>query len=360
MLKLPALRADNHAQGARISVCIPARDEANNIQSCLKSVLASRWPNLEVIVVDDRSEDGTADAAGLVAQEDDRVRVVAGTEPPSGWAGKPWACARAAGEATGELLCFVDADVRLAPDAIPALADEMIRRDCRLISAYGSWTLVGFWERAVVPAVGWLIRGAMDLDAANDPGRPQAFANGQLIMVERGAYEAMEGHGVVRDQVLEDVRLAEQFKRRGNNCAMVVAPWAFTVRLYSSLGEIFSGYAKNLYEGMGRSPVIGLGAVLFIVVGALLPFALLFFGLYARLSLGWGIPEWHWLSWCAGLCLLQVIFRWRLERRDGRSGAIAWAHPIANVVLVAILLRSIFSVEVKWKGRGFVDGRAQP
>ena len=340
-------------------MCIPARDEIVNIRPCIEAVLESRWPDLEVIVVDDRSRDGTADAARMLAKDDDRVRVIDGTEPPSGWAGKPWACARAAGESTGDLLCFVDADVRLAPDAIVALADEMVRRGAGLISGYGSWTLVSFWERVVVPAVGWLIRGAVDLNAANDPGRPEAFANGQVIMVQRGAYEAMEGHSVVRDQVLEDVRLAEQFKRRGHTCAMTVAPWAFQVRLYHSLGEIFRGYSKNLYEGMGRSPITGLGAVLFIFVGALLPFAALGFGLVARLVWNWAIPGNFWLAWCAAVCALQLVFRWRLERRDGRSGAIAWAHPLANLVLVAILLRSIFSMEVRWKGRGYVDGRAK-
>jgi glycosyltransferase involved in cell wall biosynthesis len=360
MLQRPSLGSDNPAAGAKISVCIPARNEVVNISACLQAVLASRWPDLEVIVVDDRSRDGTAEAAGLVASEDERVRVVLGTEPPSGWAGKPWACARAAGEATGDLLCFVDADVRLAPDALGALAGEMVRRGSGLISAYGSWTLVGFWERVVVPAVGWLIRGAVDLNAVNDPGRPEAFANGQLIMVQRVAYEAMEGHGVVRDQVLEDVRLAEQFKRRGHAATMLVAPWAFQVRLYHSLGEIFRGYAKNLYEGMGRSPAIGLGAVLFIFVGALLPFGVLGIGLLGRLAWGWAVPEDVWLVWCALVCMLQVVFRWRLERRDGRSGAMAWAHPLANMVLVVILLRSIFAMEVTWKGRGYVDGRARP
>jgi glycosyltransferase involved in cell wall biosynthesis len=357
-LERPVLGEAGLAEGVKISVCIPARDEVLNIGPCLEAVLQSRWHELEVIIVDDRSRDGTADAARLAAAGDARVRVIEGTEPPAGWAGKPWACARAAGEATGEILCFVDADVRLEPDAISALAGELLRRGAGLISAYGSWTLVGFWERVLVPAVGWLIRGAVDLNAANDPGRPEAFANGQLIMVDRLAYEAMDGHGVVRDQVLEDVRLAEQFKRRGNACAMVVAPWAFQVRLYTSLGEIFRGYTKNLYEGMGRSPAIGLGAVLFIFVGALLPFFVLALGLVARLLWGWGVPESPWLFWCAGVCLLQLIFRWGLERRDGRSGAIAWAHPLANVVLVAILLRSIFAMEVSWKGRGLVDGRA--
>ncbi len=344
----------------RLSICIPARDEVVNIGRSVTAALQTRWPELEVIVVDDRSRDGTAEAARLAGKGDPRLRVVEGVEPPAGWAGKPWACARAAGEARGEVICFVDADVVLDPDAVPALIGAMLERRLSLVSAFGTWELVGFWERVVIPAVGWLIRGAVDLDRVNDPGRPEAFANGQIILVERSAYEGMDGHGVVRDQILEDVRLAERFKRRGRAVGLMVAPWAFRVRLYSSLGEIVRGYAKNLYEGMGRKPILGFGAVLFIFVGSLLPFLALIGGIYVRASWGWGIPGDGWLLWTAVVCILQVIFRWRLERRDGRSGAIAWAHPLANIVLVAILIRSMFAIEVRWKGRGFVDGRSAP
>ena len=81
-------------------------------------------------------------------------------------------------------------------------------------------------------------------------------------------------------------------------------------------------------------------------------------GAYARWNWGWGFPEDEWLIWCFLVCLLQIIFRWRLERRDGRSGGMAIAHPLANVLLVVIILRSMFAVEVKWKGRGYVDGQA--
>jgi len=341
----------------RLSICIPARDEVVHIGRCVKAALATHWPDLEVIVVDDQSRDATAEAARLAGEGDARLRVIAGTDRPPNWAGKPWACARAAGEARGDILCFVDADVILDPDAIPALVRALVDRQLSLVSAFGTWELVGFWERVVIPAVGWLIRGAVDLNRVNDPGRPEAFANGQIILVERHAYDGLDGHGSVRDQILEDVRLAEQFKRRGHSVGLFVAPWAFQVRLYQTLGQIVRGYAKNLYEGMGRQPVIGLGAVLFIFVGALLPYLGLATGLYVRWSWGWGIPGDGWLIWTAVVCALQLVFRWCLERRDGRSGAIAWAHPLANLVLVAILFRSMFAMEVRWKGRGFVDGR---
>jgi chlorobactene glucosyltransferase len=345
--------------GPLVSICIPARNEAKNIGACVAAALAVRWPALEVVVVDDRSEDGTGDAARAAGAGDPRLHVIGGTEPPPGWAGKAWACTRAAGEAQGRWLLFLDADVRIDPDALAALMPIAQREELRLLSVFGTWELVSFWERALIPTVGWLIRGAVDLDRVNDPTRAEAFANGQLILVEREAYDYVGGHGVVRDRILDDVSIAEAFKRRGLHIGLRPAPWLFRVRLYRSLGEIVSGYGKNLYEGMGRRPTIGLGAVLFIFIGTLLPFVAVAAGVLGRLVLGWGVPGWGWVAWFGLVCALQFLFRVQVERHDGRSGGIAWAHPLANVMLVAIILRSMFWVEASWKGRRFVDGRAQ-
>lgn len=341
-----------------LSICIPARNEAENIGPCIAAALAARWPLLEVILVDDRSTDGTADAALAASGGDERLRIISGTEPRPGWAGKNWACARAAGEARGELLLFIDADVCIDPDAPAALISTLQEERLGLLSIFGTWDVQGFWERAVIPAVGWLIRGAVDLDRVNDPGRSEAFANGQLILVHREAYDQIGGHEAVRDQILDDVRLAEAFKRHGSRIGLRLGEWVFRVRLYRSLSEIIAGYSKNLYEGMGRQPVIGLGAILFILVGTLVPFLGLFLGVVARVGLGWGMPKTGWLVALALICLLQLGFRYRIDRRDGRSGRDAWTHPLANTVLIWILFRSVFFVQTKWKGRTFVDGRA--
>ncbi len=341
-----------------VSICIPARNEELNIGECIKAALAVDWPELEVLVVDDRSEDRTREMALQAANGDARLRIVEGVEPPTGWAGKPWACYRAAKESRGAWLVFVDADVRLHPKSIQAIVETVQTNELSMLSLFGTWIVEGFWERTLIPAVGWLIRGAVDLDKVNDISQPDAFANGQCIAIQRAAYFGVEGHKSVRAQVLEDVRFAEVVKRNGMAVQVRPAPWAFRVRLYRSLGEIVNGYTKNLYEGLGRSPVAGFGAALFLFVCALLPFLLAVIGGFGYAFLGWRLLSLSQVLWLWGIVGLQTLFRYRQERRDGRSGHFALAHPLANVLLIWILLRSTTKVSVAWKGRTFVDGKA--
>ena len=342
-----------------VSICIPARNEALNIGECVRAALASDWPELEVIVVDDRSDDGTGDMARDAANGDSRLHIVDGVEPPMGWAGKPWACFRAAKESKGAWLVFVDADVRLHPKAVQAIVETAKENNLAMLSLFGTWIVEGFWEKVLVPAVGWLIRGAVDLDKVNDISQIEAFANGQCIAIQRSAYFTIEGHKSVRDQVLEDVRFAEVVKRKGLAVQVRPAPWAFRVRLYRSLSEIINGYTKNLYEGLGRNPVAGFGAALFLFICALLPFVLAVSLTIGTILLGWQVINVATVLWLWGVVALQTLFRYRQELRDGRDGRFAFCHPLANLLVIWILLRSTTKVTVQWKGRSFVDGKAE-
>jgi hypothetical protein len=341
----------------RLTVCIPARNEAHQIVACVRAALAQDHPDLDVLVVDDCSTDGTGDV--VRALNDTRVRVVTNTPPPPGWAGKPWACRRAASEADGAHLLFVDADVELAPWAARRAAEVLIDRRLALLSLFGSWRLETFWERVAIPVIGWFIRGATDVGAVNTPGRPEAFANGQFILVDRAAYESIGGHGAVKGEVLDDVRLARAVKQRGHAIGLYAAPDAFRVRLYRNLGEIVAGYGKNLYEGMDRRPVVALGALFAIFVSAVLPWVVLALAIVAPPAVLTGLraPA-LWVAWMAAVCALPVVFRWRVERADGRAGWLALTHPLGNLVLAAVLLRAVFAVRTTWKGRVFHDGKA--
>ena len=138
--------------------------------------------------------------------------------------------------------------------------------------------------------MGWLIRGAVDLDRVNDISQIEAFANGQCIAMQRAAYFTIEGHKSVRDQVLEDVRFAEVVKRKGMAVQVRPAAWAFRVRLYSSLSEIINGYTKEFIRGaQTQSSSAGFGAALFLFICALLPFVLALSCTVGMLFFGWKV-----------------------------------------------------------------------
>ncbi len=343
----------------RLSVIIPARNEALNIETCVRAALASTHPNLEVIVVDDSSTDGTARLALQAAAGDPRVRVHTAAALPTGWAGKPWACQQGAHLATGAHLLFIDADVQLNPEAALSAAKVLEGRALDLLSGFGTWRLDSFWERAAIPVIGWFIRGAIHIEAVNLPGRPEAFANGQFILVRRGPYEAIGGHAAVQAEVLDDVRLARAMKKRAYALGLYFAPELFSVRLYRGLGEIVAGYGKNLYEGMDRKPHVAIIALLFLFVTLGAPWVALSVGLADTTLLrnALGEPR-FWLAWLALNCALPIGLRWRLERVEGRSGALAWMHPLGNIVLGVVLFRALTAVRSSWKGRVFHDGKA--
>ncbi len=328
-----------------VEVLIPARNEEGRIGAAVRAVCAC--PGVQrLVVVDDQSTDGTY--AEAVAAADARVVVRRARPRPSGWAGKPLACAEAAAGAEAEWLLFVDADVELEPDAVRSAVAQAEASGADLLSLFGTWKLVSWPERWFIPAVGWFIRGAFDPDRVNRGDL--VFANGQFILVRRSFYEQAGGHAAVHDAVLDDVGLAKAAAAAGGAVRLYYAPWAFQVRLYTSTAEIWNGYRKNLFEGLGRRPALAVAACVGVFATTSLP-------LFLGLPLGWADGV------AGGLCLaivaLIVLFRYRLERRDGRSGAVAWAHPFAGTFLAAVLLASAISPKVQWKGRSFAGGRSE-
>ena len=151
-----------------LSIIIPARNEAAHIEGCVRAALASRWTGeLEVVVVDDRSTDGTTERLAALAASDARVRTVPGADPPPGWLGKPHALHIAQAHARGEWLLFIDADVRLKPDGAARLVGAAVAQGAEMASALGQLEVETFWERVVQTRIGALIAGG------NPPARGQ-------------------------------------------------------------------------------------------------------------------------------------------------------------------------------------------
>jgi chlorobactene glucosyltransferase len=343
-----------------VSIVVPARDEAATIERCARSALASAWPRLEVLVVDDHSTDGTGEIARRIAAGDGRLRVVEPAALPEGWFGKPWACQSGFAASRGEVVLFVDADTWQAPDLVARAVNAMRARGAGLLSVDAEQELDSFWEKVVQPqvfAMLWARFGGTEVVNESTNVRDK-IANGQCILVRRDAYLAVGGHRAVRDQVAEDLMLAQRFFLAGLNPVLVLGGGRIRTRMYTSLAALVRGWTKNAWAG-GREAMPGghIGRALF-PLALVLPTLLL---LAPPLALAWtaatgtiggvlGVAA--AIATAASLAWWVFVYCWL-----GQSPFWAPLYPLGTAILLWIMLRAIVrGRRVAWKGREYVTG----
>lgn len=268
-LRTPALEPAPVTE--RVSVLLPVRDEADRIEACLAAIREQvQVSDLEILVLDDGSRDGTAELARKAADGDPRVRILDGTPPPPGWLGKPHACAQLAEAATGAVLVFVDADVVLAPHAVAATVELLRASGLDLVCPYPRQLAVSPAERLVQPLLQWSWLTTLPLELAERSPRPSLTAgNGQLLAVDAKSYLRAGGHAAVRDQVLDDVALVRAVKASGGAGGVVDGTQVATCRMYDGWADLRDGYTKSLWAAFGSragaAGVIGLLALTYVV-----------------------------------------------------------------------------------------------
>jgi chlorobactene glucosyltransferase len=340
-----------------VSVIIPARNERRNIERCVKSVLRTDYPRMEAIVVDDHSTDGTGDIARGIAAEDSRLRVIEAPSLPTGWFGKQWACATGARIAQGELLLFTDADTRHEHDLLPRAVNAMRSDNADLLTIAGHQEMHSFWERVIQPQLFGMLafRFGGTEHVSHARRATDVIANGQFILVRREAYDAVGGHEIVRDQVAEDLTLAQEFFRAGRKLLMMIGMHQFSTHMYASLAELIAGWRKNIYAG-GRHSALGgaLGRATY--PAFLLSIPLL--GLVPPIVLvlaAIGILPTSWLVWSAIVVGATLAFWAAVYRFVGEPMWYTLAYPLGLGALLYIAAGSVArGRRVEWKDRAYV------
>jgi chlorobactene glucosyltransferase len=355
--RLVAYPPPREGDAPRVSVIIPARNEANTIGICVASVLGTSYPSIEVIVVDDGSEDGTEEVAVALAERSDGwVRMIRGEPPPAGWLGKSWACWQGYREANGELLLFADADTRHDPELLGHAVGALLQERAAAVSVLPRQILKGFWERVVMPQILWALHMRYrDLRRVNRATNPRdVLSNGQFILVRREAYDAVGGHRGVRGEVVEDLRLAQRLTAAGHRVFLAHAEELMEVRMYRSLGGIIEGWSKNLAIGSRQTvdpwlrPAVPWLIAAFIVAAWVLPPAVLLLPLL-------GGPGAELRGWAAATTAISLLHWLVVLARFRVRPSYAVLYPVGAVVAAGIVVRSaVRGRRVRWKGRDYV------
>jgi hypothetical protein len=227
-----------------VSVIVPARNEEASLKNCLDSLVAQTNVAFEIIVVNDHSTDRTHEIASLFS--DKRVRVVEAGALPTGWTGKNNAVTAGAKVAHGEWLLFTDADTVHLPGSLARSIEEATRQHAALLSYSPQQVVKSVWEKAVMPVIFAELAASFRPSQVSDPNSPAAAANGQYLLITRGAYDAVGGHAAIAAKLLEDVALARAVKKSGRKICFRFGGDAVRTRMYRTFAQLREGWTKNL------------------------------------------------------------------------------------------------------------------
>lgn len=339
-----------------VCVLIPARNESHIIGATVAHLLAQSYPNLHVAVLDDHSEDGTAQRAQAAAAQSPNFHLICGRPLPSGWQGKNWACQQLAKHAIAQeadILLFTDADVAWQPDAVAAVVAAFQKSQADLLTVWPTQTTVTWGERLTVPLMALAVLGYLPLRLAQDFYHPlAAAANGQCLAFARHAYEQIGGHAAVRGTVVEDVRLAQRIKAAGLRLRMADGNLLVGCRMYTGWQAALDGYAKNILAGHGNHVSLLLLSTLFHWALFVWPWLWLAFGGQAGAA-PWLPPAWP--LWPLLLVLAGVGVRAITAAATHQRSGDALLMPVSVLLMTWIALRAIWwrwrFGGVLWKGR---------
>lgn len=332
----------------RVSVCIPARDEAARIERCVRATLAGTQAPHEVLVYDDGSADGTGAVVARVAAEDPRVRVIPGGPLPAGWIGKPHACHHLAREATGDVLVFVDADTAVSPECLARLGSLLEGMAADVVTVAPRHEVRTPGERLVVPLLHLTYLAWLPLPLVWRSRDPRFLvANGQLLAVRRRAYDAAGGWAAVRAEVVDDVAFCRRVKESGGRVVFADGHRMATVRMYEGWRAVWEGFSKNVYEGIGGRPG-ALAAVVVLYGGAfVLPYAALAAALAGTATAALLAPA------AAGVGA-NLALRTLLAARFRQPAEGVLLHPLSVLALLAVAANSL-----RWSRRGAIRWRGR-
>ncbi|AMV26706.1 4,4'-diaponeurosporenoate glycosyltransferase [Gemmata sp. SH-PL17] len=349
-----------------ISVLIPARNEELGIEACVRSVLASQHVELEVIVLDDASTDRTAELVRAIATTDARVRIEAAPSLLSGWSGKQQACFALSKLANYDTFTFLDADVRLTPDALARMALFLRASGADLVSGFPKQETGTLLEKLLIPFINWLLLCFLPLWGMRH-FRWSAFGAGcgQWFMTTRAAYEKVGGHAAVKTSFHDGLTLPRAYRKAGFWTDVCDATNLATCRMYRSASGVWFGLAKNAREGMAATGQIGFWTVV-LICGHVLPPALFVVVVTAAIC---GIefatdPLDRVIEQSTRPFLLTMLGKaWFVSLQPRLHATIrfrqSWLglllHPVAILLLLAVqwyaIFRALAGKPVGWKGR---------
>ena len=335
-----------------VSILVPARNEAKNIRRCLLSLSKQDYTNIEILVLDDNSNDGTSVIVEDFVKKDSRVKLIIGKPLKSGWIGKSYACQQLSKYAKGNYFVFTDADTLHFKNSISSAIGCLIKNNLDALSAIPKQIMVSFHERMVVTWVHFGILNLLPLFLIKKSKNPLfSTANGQFLLFRREVYEKIGGHESIKTKILEDIHISKQVKKHGYKFMIFDGSKNIYCRMYRSFGKLIKGFSKFMFAAFDFNLFNISAAILLITALFLLPFILLPLGVFI----------FDWSGMIINLITIQIsiilIMRIILAARLKNKILDVLFHPLSMVYIILICINSVlqtkFGEGACWKDRKY-------
>ena len=322
----------------KVSILIPARNEEAVIGKLLSSLQELEYPDFEVIICNDHSSDNTEEILNWFAGEDERIHWFLGEKLHGDWQGKNLACHQLAQRANGKYMIFLDADVELSPDVLAKAVAFFQEKKLMLLSVFPQQRMESLAECLTVPVMNWILQSLLPMILVQKTNFPSlSAANGQFMMFETENYRINQWHSKVRNQHVEDIRIARMIKSEGFKIAVLLGNKDIFCRMYRQFDEAAVGFSRNMHEYFGGHRLLMLIFWFMVSFGPFIVFYSLdlkFLGLFV---------------------VLVVVNRLMVAIACRQHGL--WSvllHPLQMISFTGIVFYNLFRrirKETVWKGR---------
>lgn len=315
----------------KVTVIVPASNEAENLRKSIPTLLKQNYPNLEIILINDRSTDETASVIDELGGNDKRTRTIHINELPDGWLGKVHALATGTGMSTGEWLLYTDADVHFEPDTLRLAVSHVLTRGCDHLALMPRLVTNSFWLEVAIRAFGILFLQATGAATVGKPGSHSYIGIGAFNLVRKSALERTAGFSWLRMEAIDDVGLGLLLHRTGARSCCAFGFEHLSLTWYPTVRSMFRGLEKNLFGGsryhLGRMIV----QVTILWMVSLAPFLCILWAPMAQLRFGW-----------LAVLILLLAMGWVSRNRTGTFKDLlpTLFLPVGFLMLSLMLIRS--------------------
>ncbi|HSJ36909.1 MAG TPA: glycosyltransferase family 2 protein [Planococcus sp. (in: firmicutes)] len=346
-LFMPSLPSEPRVDGQPLlSVLVPMRNEERNTNALIASLKRNTYPKCEFIILNDKSTDRTQQVLEAEIAGDSRFTLLQGAELPTGWVGKVHACHQLQKAASGDYLMFVDADINFSPQAFEQSLALLQKTDSKLLSGFPAFEVSPFLSKLLVPMQHFVVFFHLPLPLANYSSFPAATAaHGAWMLFERRAYDAIGGHQAVHSSLVEDVHISREIKKAGHRMLLANITKSVSSKMYETNPEVWEGFLKNSYTGIGRSPLMALLLTVFYTTFYISPLFIAAIGLFTL----------QWLFFIPYILIsLQQLYVMLWTRQNP---LLAFLMPLQAGAMIAVLLHAMKKSWSKqaysWKGRNY-------